>query len=82
MESHQLIPFTLLPSCPGFNLVTQCSPDYVCAPLPQETIDSNFAGVVADPQAAAELRSERLGVCAFAPNGVMLPDARDVPTPM
>ncbi|KAL4548009.1 hypothetical protein Ndes2526B_g07220 [Nannochloris sp. 'desiccata'] len=57
--------------------VQQCSGEgYVCFPLSDVQIESALGGN------AAEAGSGKLGVCAFAPEGVLLPSSSEVPAPM
>jgi hypothetical protein len=61
----------------GVETVPQCSGQgYLCFPLSDAQIESALGGN------AAKAGSGKLGVCVFAPEGVLLPSATEVPPPM
>jgi len=61
----------------GIETVQQCSGEgYVCFPLSDIQIESALG------RNAAEAGSGKVGVCAFAPEGVLLPSSSEVPAPM
>jgi hypothetical protein len=61
----------------GIETLQRCSGEgYVCFPLSDFQIESALGGN------AAEAGSGKLGVCAFAPEGVLIPSSSEVPAPM
>eukprot|EP00887_Chlorella_sp_A99_P005410 scaffold1.g5410.t1 len=71
------LPLCSMQSVAGLSTVTSCSTDYVCAPLSQQQVEANLGSSVANQSLGAGL-----GVCAYAPNGLLLPDPSVVPAPM
>ncbi|EFN59099.1 hypothetical protein CHLNCDRAFT_137883 [Chlorella variabilis] len=59
----------------GVSTVQACAAGYICAPLSRQQIAANFGGQL-------PLNVGDIGVCAYMPHDLMLPNATDVPPAM
>lgn len=79
-SSTPVITIAGLPACsesqiPGFSTVPVCDQGYECVYVSASMLEASLGSSAGQYQG-------KLGVCAFAPYGLLLPPATDVPPPM